>query len=275
MVENQNMNKKKENEYLNIPLAIGMAGIFLGVWIISNVCSILLKDKVSSDILTLFVAIMLYGVTFFICYIIRQKRIGETAVNFSFSNAKIIPCTILVSLIITWAIATPITELMPMPELMKEAIERLNNSTSFAMFLFMVILAPLGEELIFRGIILDGLLKKYSAWKAIIVSALIFGAIHLNPWQFIPGFTLGIFFGWIYYHTQRNILQTFILHAVVNLSGFATHFLEEKYKNADSLADWVGGWLNYSLFIIGGIAVGSVCVWLLHKNFLNKKVETE
>jgi membrane protease YdiL (CAAX protease family) len=275
MIDNQNINEKKKNKYLSIPLATGMAGIFLGVWLILNVCSIFLKAKVSSDILMLLVTIMLYGVTFFICYIIRQKRTGETAVNFSFSNAKIIPCTILVSLIIAWAIANPVTELIPVPELMKKVMERFYNSTSFAMFLYMVILGPLGEELIFRGIILDGLLKKHAAWKAITVSALIFGAIHLNPWQFIPGFTLGIFFGWIYYHTQRNLLQTFILHAVVNLSGFATHFLGEKYKNADSVAYLVGGWLNYSLFIIGGIAVGSVCVWLLHKNFLNKKLETE
>jgi membrane protease YdiL (CAAX protease family) len=277
MATDQYINENKKNKYLSIPLAIGMAGIFLGVWLVINVFAFLLAKygKINRDIIMLFEAVMLYGISFFICYIIRRKRAEETSVKFSFSNAKIIPYTIFVSLIITWVIANPITELIPMPDIMKEGLKNLNSSTNFAMFLFMVILAPLGEELIFRGIILDSLLKRYSSWKAIIVSALIFGAVHLNPWQFIPGFALGIFFGWIYYHTQRNILQTFILHAVVNLSSFATHFLGEKYKNADSSAYLFGGWLNYCLFIAGGIVVGSICVWLLHKRFLNEKIEAE
>lgn len=46
----------------------------------------------------------------------------------------------------------------------------------------MVIAAPVLEELIFRGMMLEGLLKKYSPVTSIIISSILFGVAHLNPW---------------------------------------------------------------------------------------------
>jgi len=66
------------------------------------------------------------------------------------------------------------------------------------------------EELLFRGLILDGLSRNYSKRKAIIVSALLFGLIHFNPWQFLLGFIIGIFLAWICIETKSILLCIYI-----------------------------------------------------------------
>ena len=79
-----------------------------------------------------------------------------------------------------------------------------------------VIVAPLAEELLFRGVILRGLLLHYSAPKAIIASSLMFGLVHLNPWQAVGAVVLGALFGWWYVRT-RSLTLCIFGHAFNNL----------------------------------------------------------
>lgn len=83
--------------------------------------------------------------------------------------------------------------------------------------LFMVILAPLGEELIFRKLILDRL-RDYGEKSAILISALIFGLFHGNLTQFPYAFVLGWVFGYVYLRTGR-LRNTILLHMAVNTVG--------------------------------------------------------
>jgi membrane protease YdiL (CAAX protease family) len=77
------------------------------------------------------------------------------------------------------------------------------------------IVAPLTEELLFRGIILRGFLQNYSAHRSIFLSAALFALFHLNPWQAIGAFILGGVFGWWYVHT-RSLLPCLFGHAAFN-----------------------------------------------------------
>jgi len=85
--------------------------------------------------------------------------------------------------------------------------------------IYIGLVAALSEELFFRGLILDGFSRNYSKSKAIIVSAILFGIIHLNPWQFISAFIMGLIMAWIliesksiwlciYFHLFNNLLYT-------------------------------------------------------------------
>jgi membrane protease YdiL (CAAX protease family) len=58
-----------------------------------------------------------------------------------------------------------------------------------------VLVAPLTEEPLFRGVILGGFLDRYGQWPAILLSALLFSLSHLNPWQLLPTFIGGIMTG--------------------------------------------------------------------------------
>jgi len=73
------------------------------------------------------------------------------------------------------------------------------------------LMAPITEEIFFRGTLLNGLNLKYLSTKAILLSSFLFGFIHLNPWQFIPAFFGGILFGYLYF-ISKNIWICIFLH---------------------------------------------------------------
>lgn len=85
----------------------------------------------------------------------------------------------------------------------------------YGAILKVVIIAPIIEELIFRGVIMHGLMRNYSSATAIFTSALMFALFHLNPWQFPATFTLGLLLGFLMVR-KRNILLCILGHAINN-----------------------------------------------------------
>jgi len=129
----------------------------------------------------------------------------------------------------------PFTEAFPPTGFFKKLFEDMAQQNLFAI-LTSVIAAPILEEVLFRGVILNGFLKNYSPQKAIIISAAIFGGIHLNPWQSIPAFLGGILIGYMYWKTN-SIIPGIILHAANNL--FCV-LISLKYSSKQSLLDILG-----------------------------------
>jgi len=85
----------------------------------------------------------------------------------------------------------------------------------YGAILKIVVIAPIIEELIFRGIIMHGLMRNYPKVIAIFFSGLLFALFHLNPWQFPATFILGLLLGWIMIRT-RNIFACIAGHAINN-----------------------------------------------------------
>ena len=128
------------------------------------------------------------------------------------------------------------------------------------------------EELIFRGIILDGLLRRYSPMKSIIISSVLFGIVHLNPWQFISAFIIGLFSGWVYYRT-RKLTLSIIIHFINNLIAFAgMYFVDAETMMNESLLEFYGGITNLILITLGAIIVSVIGVLLLRKEFISLKI---
>lgn len=96
-------------------------------------------------------------------------------------------------------------EKVPVPKFIEEEFTRMFLHP-YSTFISAGIRAPIFEEIFMRGIILVGLLNRYSPKKAIIVSALIFGAWHLNIPQFVDATLGGLILGTIYYKTNSLIL---------------------------------------------------------------------
>lgn len=87
----------------------------------------------------------------------------------------------------------------------------------FALIIMTVVLAPILEEILFRGILMKGLLNNGTRpVTAIVLSAFIFGVVHFNPWQFAGAFLLGLVLGLVYYKT-KSLLMPVLLHAFNNL----------------------------------------------------------
>ncbi|MCP4631789.1 MAG: CPBP family intramembrane metalloprotease [candidate division Zixibacteria bacterium] len=104
--------------------------------------------------------------------------------------------------------------LLPSPDFFKELyLDEFANP--FIGIIFGVILAPATEEIFGRGILLRGFLRNYSRRNAILLSAVFFALIHMNPWHFVSPFLLGILFGWWYVNT-KSLLPSLIGHSLYN-----------------------------------------------------------
>ena len=86
-------------------------------------------------------------------------------------------------------------------------------------FINICILAPVYEELLFRGILLRRFTLRWSPQKSIIISSVIFGIIHLNPINVVFAFALGCVLGYAYLKT-KNIFIPMLLHSFSNFLAY-------------------------------------------------------
>lgn len=139
-----------------------------------------------------------------------------------------------------------------------------NNYRKITGFITVCILAPIIEEILFRGIILRGLLQYgASPIMAIFLSSFLFGLAHLNPWQFLGAGILGAIFGYVYYRTQSLWLPVF-LHALNNCISF---FFLMKYNSMDVNVTDVDSSTSVTIFFI----LGLICAWIIYKLTKNKQ----
>jgi hypothetical protein len=97
-------------------------------------------------------------------------------------------------------------------------------------FLAAGILAPIAEEITFRGIMMRGLLKmRCRPWVAIGVSAFIFALFHGTELQLFGTTMFGIIVGWLYWRT-KSILPGMIVHMVNNCICITAEYLFPDYE---------------------------------------------
>ena len=145
---------------------------------------------------------------------------------------------------------------IPPPPWFWEMFDRIfdNDFGFLGAFMKVVIVAPVVEELIFRGVIMHGLMRNYSAAKAIFYSGLLFALFHMNPWQFPATFVLGVILGWIMLKT-RNIGLCIAGHAINNLLVLLTiTFHKEIEASLPGSLSILNVLIISSLLVIGTVA---------------------
>ena len=103
--------------------------------------------------------------------------------------------------------------------------------------LLIVILAPICEELIFRGLLLDWLRQKMNVWIAAIILSVIFSLLHLNPFSqgavgwlaFFDRFLIGIGASTLAIK-YRSLWPSFTLHATVNAIACIAAMVEREFR---------------------------------------------
>jgi len=152
--------------------------------------------------------------------------------------------------------------LLPMPEFFRNLMNSLGDMSAYPIgaLLAMVVIAPVTEEAVFRGFILRGLLNQGAgARTAVLLSAFLFAVMHLNPWQGVAAFFIGLVLGWVYLRT-RSLALCMTLHAINN--GFSVlmsnwpglgKFLGMTDPNAAEFTPW---WLSVAgvVLLAGGMA---------------------
>ncbi|MDJ0363641.1 type II CAAX endopeptidase family protein [Hymenobacter sp. H14-R3] len=129
-------------------------------------------------------------------------------------------------------------------------------------FLFGCVAAPVFEELLFRGILLNGLLRNYSPAVAIGQSALLFGVFHFNPAQSLNAALMGLLLGWLYYQT-RALGMCIGLHALNNLLAFSA-MNSPRLENTPELSQSMGGVWYLVVLVVAALALAG-CLWWLRR----------
>jgi membrane protease YdiL (CAAX protease family) len=122
------------------------------------------------------------------------------------------------------------------------------------------VLGPICEELLFRGVLLKGLLRNYRPAVAIGQSALLFGIIHLNPAQSVGAFIIGLVLGWLYYRTHSLVL-CIGLHMLNNMLAFGAMLVPSLADEWTMVRHLGTGWY-VGLLAVSTVVLGSIWWWL-------------
>ncbi len=100
------------------------------------------------------------------------------------------------------------------------------------LFLTVAVVAPIVEEVIFRGLLQNSLANYLPPWAAIILSAFIFALIHFQPEALGPLMALGAAFG-VIYHITKSLRVTILLHVFNNAAALALEPLAQQAREAE------------------------------------------
>jgi len=93
-----------------------------------------------------------------------------------------------------------------------------------------VVVAPLVEEIFFRGFLFQGFRQKYGWINATLLSSAIFAAAHLDLVSLIPTFILGVVLAYVY-HRSNSVWPGIILHFLVNMFGACGAYAASQLQN--------------------------------------------
>lgn len=129
------------------------------------------------------------------------------------------------------------------------------GSLSLPLIMYSVLLAPVAEELIFRGLIFRYARQAFPFWIANIWQSLLFGLVHGNFIQGIYAFVMGLFLGFLC-HRGRGIKYSIPVHIIYNIIGI---WYSELIGLTTSL--------SYTIAVGLGVALTVFAVWLFYTDF--------
>lgn len=214
---------EKHKEFPSFWLAVLMLSLLFGLQIIISIVAYDLGYvfEAGDPQATALITVLSCGVVFSL--LMHYKKLGYRQLFNSSSNsavsiilALIIPLLFTVGGGVFWI--SDITNLLvlyfPIDESEYLMSARLMDS-GFASLLVVCLIAPVVEEMLFRGLILRSFLVNYSVNRAIVLSSLLFALFHMNLYQLPVAFIAGCLFAWLYVRT-RSLWASILAHALYN-----------------------------------------------------------
>ena len=110
-----------------------------------------------------------------------------------------------------------------------------------------MVFAPVCEEVLCRGIVLETLRRRWGKAVAVAVSALFFGIVHIEPATALAGVVVGTIFGLIYLRTS-SLFSTIILHSINNSIALALICLDmDKVPVRDMIGNDIAYYIVYNV----------------------------
>lgn len=143
-----------------------------------------------------------------------RPTFGDVAAGVGIGVAAFLGANVGLSLLIQAVVDRVGGELPPVQEQLQAA---LSDPVLGPVVIFSVIvLAPLGEELLFRGLLLTGLGRSLPFWAALVISGVAFALTHVEWLAVLVIFPVGLLFGWAF-RRRGTLLVAIAAHATFNL----------------------------------------------------------
>ena len=222
----------------------------------------------SDGVVTDYIYMCIYFVSMLLCYtattLLERVTFGSV-VPIDNSRRGFNPVAILTGVILLFALSVvlaPLSELLP-------ADSRTFPDGAFTL-ISIVILAPIFEEMIFRGRLYNILHRNSSPLTSASLSALAFGIVHLEPIIIIEALIVGVVFSY-YYIARRSIIAPIILHMCNNAFAYALHVLSYRDK---SLLELLGDGMNQTVVYATSAVIVVVCFsMMLRRMFVERRNE--
>lgn len=140
-----------------------------------------------------------------------------------------------------------------------DTISSLFDADAIVVAVYVIILAPIVEELMLRGILLTRLRHGISFTAANVIQAAVFGIYHWDIVQGIYAFVIGLILGYIY-EKKRTLLAPIIVHVLINGSGFLIQLL--------GLGPYIPSWL--AILAGGGLLFGGIYLFKKSTDFIHR-----
>ncbi len=246
--------------------SFGIVGLVFVAMILFYPVQTALNDSIGLSPSFLIYYTLAMGAPLLLLHFLKKKEEGTVKYLMKPKDSAVVLLLIVATVALQWGVTSPIGTSIPMPEMFKEMFremaEQMNNGYGL---LAVAVMAPFFEEFIFRGVMLDGLLKRKSTWAAILISAALFGLVHLNPWQFVAAMVIGTFAGWVYART-RSLIYCMIIHFTNNFGASVVMYFNEDAASMDAeLQEMYGGVTNMYIIIAASIIIAAVCISMLNK----------
>ena len=191
--------------------------------------------------------------TYWIMFLIRKKKFAQE-VKLRKIPVKGILAVLLMGITFNIVISTLLATI-PFPDAWMETYQQnssvLTGGNEVISFLATVFMAPVLEEVVFRGLIYDRLKKGMPAVVAAIISSLAFGLMHGTIIWMMYAFVLGVVLV-IVFERFHSLFANMLLHFGFNLTGMCLN-------HAQGMSE-VAGWILTGVCVIGFIASA---VWMV------------
>lgn len=158
--------------------------------------------------------------------------------------------------------------LIPIPAVIEAELRQLLNldggPDTWITLVVAIGLAPLMEEVLFRGALLRGLVRTRGARSATLWTAAFFAVFHLyNPWQVLPTFFLGLILAWVVL-TTGSLWSAVVVHSMFNAVSLAAfRFSMNGVEFASTGVPWIAIGVVAAL-LIGSLSLLVGLAWIEH-----------
>ena len=238
--------------------------ITIGIFVVSVILAGLVMGglslfKIEKELITAIVyPLQFLPVILFLRY--YRKSRGDTSTGARLAPGSVnLPLTLwgILLVLVTSVVLEPLLSLFP-----ESYFESINQAVGRGgwTILTTIVVAPILEEVLFRGQILGAIKAKYGSAWALIISSLLFGLIHGIPPQMINAFFMGLILGYIYIKTG-SLLSVILIHSVNNALAYVQMEAFEDLNSNMTMREAIANDTTY--YIIYGVCLALFVIGLI------------